>query len=151
VNKNNLIKSPKPLIILVLILMCALFTGCYDNFDENEISPAEYPTTALETISSARMSVLTVDGSLSNSICEIIPAGNGEIYFICVPEDWNGELILYAHGYVSIYEPIQIPAEAEELAPLATSLDFAFATTSFSGNGLYVQQGISEMIQLKNF
>jgi pimeloyl-ACP methyl ester carboxylesterase len=99
------------------------------------------------------MTTETIDGARISATCETIQpeTSSDELYLICIPDDWNGELLLYAHGYVSAYEDELTFAEAEELAPLATSLGFAFATTTYSGNGLHILQGIEDMIQLKDY
>jgi pimeloyl-ACP methyl ester carboxylesterase len=73
----------------------------------------------------------------------------GEIIQICMPADWNGSLILYAHGYVSEFEPLRLPVEAAQYAPLYASLGFAFATTSFRENGLAIQTGIEDILRLR--
>jgi pimeloyl-ACP methyl ester carboxylesterase len=62
--------------------------------------------------------------------------------------NWNGELVVYAHGYVSPDDPLAIPAEAAPISNLATFLGYAFATTSYSENGLAVQPGIEDLVDL---
>ncbi|MBD0257977.1 MAG: hypothetical protein ICV83_19865, partial [Cytophagales bacterium] len=73
----------------------------------------------------------------------------GEIIQICMPTPWNGSLILYAHGYVSAFEPLRLPIEANQYATLYTSLGFAFATSSLRENGLAIQTGIDDMLNLR--
>lgn len=93
--------------------------------------------------------VTTVDGAVTKFGCSVTTLQSGEIYQICVPENWNGELILYAHGYVSQYQPLALPAESVAYVPLFTSLGYAFATTSYSQNGLAIQTGIDNIISLR--
>ncbi|MGD2083561.1 MAG: hypothetical protein PVF91_11365 [Chromatiales bacterium] len=80
--------------------------------------------------------------------------GNDEVYpddhriITCVPESWNGGLVVYAHGYVSPGDPLGLPQE--ELlngfaARVTTRLGFAFAATSFHKNGYAVEQGASDI------
>lgn len=81
---------------------------------------------------------------------------SGAVYRICMPADgeWNGDLIVYAHGYVAFNEPIAIPEDQLHPFPgvsipdLATGLGFAFATTSYSVNGLAVRQGMDDLVDL---
>lgn len=83
---------------------------------------------------------------------------SGAKYLICLPESdsWNGSLVLYAHGYVSPQEPIAIPEDQLKLPDgtsipeLINALGFAFATTSYSTNGLAVVQGIADLVDLVN-
>jgi pimeloyl-ACP methyl ester carboxylesterase len=90
------------------------------------------------------------------SVCD--PDGvqsSGAIYRICMPAgDWNGDLVVYAHGYVSPLEPIGIPEDqltlpdGSSLVDLITGLGYAFATTSYSTNGLAVPEGVRDVTEL---
>jgi len=80
--------------------------------------------------------------------------GSGALYRICMPETWNGDLVLYAHGYVGFNGPVRIPEDqlvlpdGTSVPDLVNSLGFAFATTSYSTNGLAVLQGIDDLLDL---
>ena len=78
---------------------------------------------------------------------------SGAIYRICVPNNWNGDLIIYAHGYVSPTEPVAIPEDqmsvgGNSIIDLVNLLGYAFATTSYSMNGLAIQPGIADIVDL---
>jgi pimeloyl-ACP methyl ester carboxylesterase len=81
---------------------------------------------------------------------------SGAIFRICMPTlvTWNGDLLVYAHGYVSPTEPVGIPEDQMTLpggvsiASLANLLGYAFATTSYSTNGLAVVQGMADLADL---
>jgi pimeloyl-ACP methyl ester carboxylesterase len=81
---------------------------------------------------------------------------SGAVYRICMPidQEWNGDLVVYAHGYVAFNEPIAIPEDQLHLPgqvsipDIATGLGFAFATTSYSVNGLAVRQGMDDLLDL---
>ena len=100
----------------------------------------------------------TVDGSslASKHSAACDPDGiqaSGAIYRICVPNNWNGDLIIYAHGYVSATEPVGIPEDqisidGNSIIDLVNLLGYAFATTSYSSNGLAIQKGIADIIDL---
>lgn len=82
---------------------------------------------------------------------------SGAIYRICMPTPpgnptWNGDLIIFAHGYVSPTEPVGIPEDQLTLSlPNAVNvLGYAFATTSYSVNGLAVRQGVADLVDLVN-
>lgn len=90
---------------------------------------------------------------------ECLPDGmqtSGSVYRICLPDTvpWNGDLILWAHGYVAFNEPIAIPedqlcaVEGLCLNDIANALGFAFATNSYSVNGLAVREGIADLLDL---
>lgn len=81
---------------------------------------------------------------------------SGSVYRICVPDTvpWNGDLLLWAHGYVAFNEPIEIPedqlcaVEGICINDIANALGFAFATNSYSVNGLAVREGLNDLIDL---
>ena len=88
-----------------------------------------------------------------------VPAGciegeqpGGALYRICMPgffnPVWNGELLLYAHGYVAVTEPLAIPSEAALIAPLVNASGYGFATSSYRENGLAVLPGVQDMLEL---
>ena len=80
---------------------------------------------------------------------------SGAVYRICMPAPgaWNGDLVLYAHGYVAFNEPVAIPEDQLTLGGLslpevANQLGFAFAVTSYRDNGLAVRDGIDDLLDL---
>jgi pimeloyl-ACP methyl ester carboxylesterase len=79
---------------------------------------------------------------------------SGAKYRICMPgSPWNGDLLVYAHGYVPATAPIAIPEDQLYLGGIyipdaANALGYAFATTSYSVNGLAVKQGLADLIDL---
>ena len=83
-------------------------------------------------------------------------AETGAEWAICMPQlNWNGDLIIYAHGYVpDLGQPPSIPVDQYVLPDgtpfpyLANQLGYAFATTSFRTNGLAVEHGVADIIDL---
>ncbi len=86
---------------------------------------------------------------------------SGSVYILCMPDEgqppWNGKLLLYAHGYVAIDRPIEIPMDQMFLPgptgpigvhDLVTSMGYAFAANSYSMNGLAVLPAIEDLIDL---
>jgi len=81
---------------------------------------------------------------------------SGAIYRICMPSftPWNGDLIVYAHGYMAPNQPVHIPEDQLKLQDgtsvpnIATLLGYAFATTSYSVNGLAVQPALVDLVDL---
>jgi pimeloyl-ACP methyl ester carboxylesterase len=82
--------------------------------------------------------------------------GNGAFFLICMPNlvSWNGDLVVYAHGYVQPGPVTGIPEDQMHLSDgtylpdLVTSQGYAFATTSYSDNGLVIRQGIKDILDL---
>ena len=75
------------------------------------------------------------------------------IYRICVPRFWNGDLVVYAHGYVSPFAPIGIPEDQLSLGgrsveDIFTRLGYAFAVTSYAQNGLAIAQGVADVVDV---
>jgi pimeloyl-ACP methyl ester carboxylesterase len=81
---------------------------------------------------------------------------SGAVFRICMPDDgkWNRNLVIWAHGYVAFNEPVAIPEgqltlpDGTRLSDLVTGLGYAFATTSYSVNGLAVRQGLEDVVEL---
>lgn len=79
---------------------------------------------------------------------------SGARYRICVPDDWNQTLVLYAHGYVAVNRPLQLPDDElglpgdRNVSDLLTDLGYAFATTSYRANGLVVPLAIADLLEL---
>ncbi len=80
---------------------------------------------------------------------------SGAIFRLCVPETgWNGDLVIFAHGYVAFHEPPGIPEnqlylpDGSYLPDLVNALGFAFATTGYSQNGLAVVEGLADIVEL---
>ncbi len=77
---------------------------------------------------------------------------SGAVYLICVPEPakYNGQLVIFAHGYVNADQPVGIPysqiifSDGTTLPGIINSLGYGFAMSSYSVNGLAVKQGIAD-------
>ena len=92
---------------------------------------------------------------------------NGALYYISLPFNpyqgqcvYDADLVVFAHGYVSVNKPLAIPWDqmtflnpADPTTPLylpdiVNGMGFAFATTSYRKNGLAVQEGIADVTNL---
>ena len=74
--------------------------------------------------------------------------GPGSVYRLIRPTNWNGILLLYAHGFVSKDQPVGIPDDAQLVASLSAARGFAVAVSSFSENGWVVKDGTQRTHQL---
>jgi pimeloyl-ACP methyl ester carboxylesterase len=82
---------------------------------------------------------------------------SGSIYRICMPapEDYNGMLVIWAHGFQDAGTPVQIPEDqlcvGDFCIPeVINGLGFAFATNSYSKTGLAIVQGKADILDLVN-
>ena len=72
----------------------------------------------------------------------------GSLYRLVRPTNWNGRLVLYAHGFVPSDESVALPPEGSLLISLLVPQGFAVAYSSFSENGWAVQDGAERTHQL---
>jgi pimeloyl-ACP methyl ester carboxylesterase len=89
------------------------------------------------------------------SACQDGVQASGAIYRICMPEGipWNGELMVFAHGYMAYNRPIEIPEDqlvfgGVSVTTTVTSLGYAFAMSSYSTNGLAMREGIADLVDV---
>jgi poly(3-hydroxybutyrate) depolymerase len=85
------------------------------------------------------------------STCEVSTPTDGAHTKICVPPGWNGQLVVFAHGYVpdvpgvyplGFYDTLP---DGANLATLVQGLGFAYATTSYRQNGLAILEGVDDV------
>jgi hypothetical protein len=36
---------------------------------------------------------------------------SNQLILTCMPQNWNGQLVVYAHGYTPIQEPLSLPVD----------------------------------------
>ncbi|GAB4258091.1 MAG: alpha/beta hydrolase [Deferrisomatales bacterium] len=80
------------------------------------------------------------------------------VYRICEPEGtWNGDLVVFAHGYVAATEPVGIPEsqlvlpDGTSIPDLVTARGYAFAATSYPENGLVIPMAVADVVRLVAF
>lgn len=70
------------------------------------------------------------------------------------PACYNGNVVIFAHGYSEAGQPLRIPeeqlylADGTPLVEMLNGLGFGFATTSYSRNGLAVLEGMRDIRDL---
>ena len=80
-----------------------------------------------------------------------------QLILVCRPADWNGSLVLYAHGFVPPQAPLLLPiaeltlADGTFVPSLLLAQGFAFATSSFHKNGAATQQAVKDLGDLLNY
>ncbi|HEY6948811.1 MAG TPA: hypothetical protein VI297_08345, partial [Gemmatimonadales bacterium] len=78
-------------------------------------------------------------------------AATGALYRVCFPSGWNGELVVYAHGYVAADAPLAIPddqIEGQSVVQVVNGLGYGYATTSYRANGLVADEAVEDVSQL---
>jgi pimeloyl-ACP methyl ester carboxylesterase len=76
---------------------------------------------------------------------------NGALYEFAVPDEWNGVLVVYAHGIISPFVPVSLPTTADRFDELRAALleeGIAVAYSSFSENGFALKDGAMRTHQL---
>jgi hypothetical protein len=78
---------------------------------------------------------------------------NVAIHHFQKPDTWNGDLVVYAHGYVDPQNDLAIPNDkinGISVATVVNSLGMAYATTSYPHNGLNGPEAVADLIKLVN-
>src|SRR5918993_1198295 len=95
--------------------------------------------------------ITTMLGLASPALADVVingKTGPGSVYRLVRPSNWNGILLLYAHGYVSKDEPVGITPDAAMVIQLLAPRGFAVAVSSFSENGWVAKDGTQRTHQL---
>jgi pimeloyl-ACP methyl ester carboxylesterase len=125
-----------------LTAIALLVSGCARNVSEPERDAAS--STLARPLGASTAVKPATAGSVSGSI------GPGSSYTISVPEIWNGDLVLYAHGYTATLFPLGPPPteSPEALRDLVQARGCAFAFSTYSQNGYVVQDAALRTLQL---
>ena len=119
----------------VLTLVSGVILGCGGG-DKNPAAPEPPPDEGQTPVAGCS------DGVLEH----------GALYRICFPDSWNGDLILYAHGYVEPTSPLALPDDqvnGQSIAVTVNGLGYAYATTSYRANGLVVPEATEDLLELE--
>lgn len=105
----------------------------------------------------ARATGQVAEGAFSVCGADLPHQNSAAVYRICRPPWWwnrNGDLVIWAHGFVEPSEPVAIPEDqlcipgSICIPDVVNFLGYDFATTSYSKNGLAVQEGIADVVEL---
>jgi pimeloyl-ACP methyl ester carboxylesterase len=73
------------------------------------------------------------------------------LYRVCFPQRWNGDVVVYAHGYVAPGASLALPDDRIGQASISTvvnGLGYAFAMTSYRANGLVAADAVEDVAGL---
>jgi pimeloyl-ACP methyl ester carboxylesterase len=76
---------------------------------------------------------------------------HGGLFRLCFPGTWNGDLVLFAHGYVAPQQPLALPDDAiggQSISSAVTGLGYAYGTTSYRANGLVAPDAVDDLLEL---
>ncbi|MEI6127673.1 MAG: prolyl oligopeptidase family serine peptidase, partial [Pseudomonadota bacterium] len=115
----------------------ALFNSCFLVLIFFAGSYAQQPVSTLDATEAEELLDFLKIAEGTNDVASCIEGEmpSGALYRICLPEAWNGWLVVYAHGYVRPDAALQIPPEAEFIAPVLSKMGAAFGVTSYRTNG----------------
>ncbi len=80
-----------------------------------------------------------------------------QLVLICIPEAWNRELVVYAHGYVAPQDPLALPIaeltlpDGSTVPGILMSLGYGFAASSFHKNGYAIEQAGADLNRLVRY
>ncbi len=78
-------------------------------------------------------------------------SSSGALWVIDTPARWNGDLVVYLHGYTNPQDPVALPNNAA-IRDSLLALGFAVTASSYSSNGYAVREGVQDSRRLdENF
>lgn len=75
--------------------------------------------------------------------------GPGALYSVSIPATWNGDLVVFAHGWMFPSDPVALP----DIAPFRDGIHargYGFALSSYSENGFAVRDGVVRTRQVRD-
>jgi pimeloyl-ACP methyl ester carboxylesterase len=127
-----------PLFSLILIASLFLVFGCSQDPDQ-----AQAPDRADVLAPATGADKTVIEGSI----------GVGSTYKLVCPDNWNGDLVIYSHGYAFPETDPALPdaddPSFEELRDALAGMGYGIAFSSYSETGWAVHRAIIESRQLK--
>lgn len=80
-----------------------------------------------------------------------------QLILTCLPRLWNGQLVLYAHGYVQPQEELALPLDeltlpnGQTVPEVLLPLGYGFATTSYHKTGFALEQAEDDLNALVDY
>jgi len=129
-------------LLLVLLAIVALISGCSRKQSlSNDLVGSAIPASGAAGETGLRA---VADGEARHLEGTI---GPGAVWSIDKPADWNGDLVVYMHGYSDPVAAVALPA----FGPIRDALlarGYAVIASSYSENGYAVKEGLEQTHQL---
>lgn len=125
----------------LFVLMAVALTGCGD---DTFTGPPDEQALAVEETAASLTAVPGVLEVLGES-------GPGSAYALLKPAEWNGGLVVWAHGYDEPFRPVELPVDEHLPAVRDHALEagYGFAYASYSHNGYAVKEGAQRTHELR--
>jgi pimeloyl-ACP methyl ester carboxylesterase len=123
------------LIVPLALAASVVVTSCGDR---GPVSPSVEPP----VFGMAAMGPALVEGEI----------GPGALYALYLPEAWNGDLVLYAHGWTDPAAPPALPGfppNINDVRDALLELGYGVAWSSYSESGYAVKDGLTRTRQLR--
>jgi len=107
------------------------------------------------TCLSLALSLLVSPAFAQDASTAVVPRGEdtGTLadapYRIDIPADWNGELVVLAHGFEPVGVPRETPWPADPATPMFTSARYAVAQSGYATQGWAVRDAIADSERLR--
>ena len=117
--------------------------------DQAPTSPSASPAPSIVVPQALRANLSSSSSVWSRQITG--ETGPGALYAFFVPNNWNGNVVYYAHGIVDAALPISLPTGDgfPDVRDALGALGYAVAYSSFSENGWAVKDGAESTHQLR--
>ncbi len=140
--RKQLLKNQALTILAVLLSLSLILWSC--SSAPTEVTPNQTHYSVQKITANQAETDTCINGRMDT----------GAYFRICMPDEWNGDLVLYAHGYVSPLEEVAIPESQLKLPDgtyipaMLNDLGYAFATTSYRENGFVAAEAIEDLKDL---
>ncbi len=149
VRRGNAASPPSRPSTLLPLVICLFLASCGDD-DSTGPPPGPEP------------SALPIETSAQLQACVSGSTASGALTEVCLPAVWNGELVVWAHGYTNPgpdrppYTPLELPADeasgfrlkdiVRQLGTQETGF-YGYAATSYRRNGLVAPEAVTDLEQ----
>jgi pimeloyl-ACP methyl ester carboxylesterase len=125
----------KKLVLIVVVMLAPVIIagGCSEQ-EPDQLDGVLMPGPFMSTGSA----ISVVEGEL----------GTGAMYALFSPANWNGDLVVYAHGYVFPSEEVQLPS-IDGLRDAWLDMGYGVAYSSYSETGYAVKEAATNTRQLR--
>ncbi len=140
-------RNHAPRLAAGLVCMAALLAGCSDGGSDDGVSlggdapdqPARVQDTRMFAVDEDELAFEALDGLPTDRYTGVL---DGAGYRIEVPENWNGLLVMYAHGYRG--EGPALTVDSPPIRQYLIANGYAWAASSYSTNFYDVRTGVED-------